>query len=401
MRGSEESSGAEAIRRRGGGSAFPGRRVDVARWNDADKVLLVSALTLPFALGWVTRTHELQADPSLSPYANRAFLPTLLPFLWFQAGGHLLLVLAALVVRRRREARTPWLVHAEVQFWFLCMCVSLYVVGPFTSPFAVLALALPIVGHHLFDRRAMNLGMVTMTVGSAAAILLPVLGLAPYAPFLAHAPWENGRLHPAWIASQGLPTLFAIAFLLWVHLGLVRQLHERNAELERLGSTDALTGLANRTFFFRRLEEEIARARRHGHALSVIMLDLDHFKTINDERGHLVGDTVLRQLGARIRGTLRLDDVAARYGGEEFALLLPHTRLDDAEVVARRLLEVVRSTGFGLEASLFTVTASLGCASLTGSEGADQLLARADAALYASKHGGRDRLTLSTEEPLD
>ncbi|MFO0692460.1 MAG: GGDEF domain-containing protein [Polyangiales bacterium] len=372
--------------------------MDVARWHDADKVLLVSALTLPFALGWVTRTYEIQANPSLSTYANRAFFPTLLPFLWIQAGGHLLLVLAALFARRRREARSPWLVHAEVQFWFVCMCVSLYVVGPFTTPFAVLALALPIVGYHLFDRRAMNLGMVTMTLGAAAAILLPVLGLAPYAPFLAHAPWENGRLHPAWIASQGIPAIFAVAFLLWVHLGLVRQLHERHAELERLGSTDALTGLANRTVFFRRLEEEIARARRHGHALSVIMLDVDHFKTINDERGHLIGDAVLRQLGSRIRGTLRIDDLAARYGGEEFALLLPHTKLADAEIVATRLLEVVRSAGFGPEESPLAVTASLGCAELGPSEGADPLIARADAALYASKHEGRDRLTLATDD---
>lgn len=370
-------------------------RTDVARWKDADKVLLCSGLTLPFALGWVLRLHHLAADPTASPYVNRGFLWFHLPFQWAQALGHLLLVLVALVLRRRPERRMPWLVHAEIHFWIVCMSISLYVVGAFTTPFAILLLALPIIGYLLFEPRQMHAGLVTMAVGSALAIVLPQLGLVPYAPFLARAPFENGHLHPAWIAAFGVPSIFVSLVVVLIHTSLVRQLRERQAELEHLSRTDVLTGLSNRTFFFERLDEEIARSRRYGQPLSVLMVDADHFKSINDTFGHSTGDEVLRVLGTRIRESLRTIDVAARYGGEEFALVLPETDLESAEVVATRLLGVARTVTFGPEEAERRLTVSIGLAELRPGETAGSLVGRADAALYQAKREGRDRMELA------
>ncbi len=365
-------------------------RWDVERWRDPDKVLLVSLLTLPFAAAWLARVFQVRADPTLSPYVNRDFLPTLLPFLVAQVLGHVALIAAALVLRRRAEPRAPWLVHAQVQFWLSCMSFSLYVQGPFTSSFGVLVLALPVIGYQLFDARPMNLGLVTLLTGTALSVVLPLAGLVPYAPFVGEAPAAHGHLHPAWAVSVGLPSLFAIGVVLFIHITLMRRLKARQAQLERLSSTDALTGLANRAVFFERLEAEVARATRHALPLCVVMLDADHFKRVNDTLGHQVGDALLRGLASALRGAVRGHDVAARYGGEEFAVLLPHTTLAEARVVTTRLLEAARRVdvaGGGL------MTVSLGVAEFTPGEGADGVVARADAALYQSKRDGRDRVT--------
>jgi diguanylate cyclase (GGDEF)-like protein len=376
-----------------------GRETAVARgvesWRDADKVLLVSSLTLPFALGWALRCLQLQDDPTRSSYVSRDFLPTILPFLWIQVAGHALLILAALAIRRRASRRAAWLVHAEVQFWFVCLSISLYNVGTFTSPFGVLILVLPVVGYLLFEPWPMHFGLMTMSLGTLAGIALPMLGVAPYAPFLAHAPFADHHLEPAWVMSFGIPSIFATVVGIVIHTRLVRRLRERQAELERLSSTDTLTGLANRTVFYRRLDEELARARRHGLPLCVLMIDVDHFKTINDTRGHLIGDQVLRELGHALRAALRTGDIPARYGGEEFAVLLPHTVAAEAATVATRLLDAARALG---DADA-PITLSIGSAELAAGETSDSLVGRADAALYASKRSGRDRLTRS-EAPL-
>ncbi len=366
-------------------------------WSDANKVLLISALTLPFALAWLVRSTVLQSDLVASPYVDRSFLSIHLPFLWLQVAGHTLLVLAAGLLRKRAPPKIPWLVHTEIQFWFLCMVYSLYVVGPFTSPFGVLVLALPIMGYQIFDQRSMHLGLITFLTGITLGAVLPQLGVLPYAPFLARPPFEQGKLQTSWIISLGLPSMFATTVVLLVHVSLMRRLHQRQEELERLSSTDFLTGLFNRSIFFRRLEEEVARARRHSYPLCVVMLDVDHFKAINDTLGHQAGDDVLRALGGRLQGAVRVDDVAARYGGEEFAVLLPYTSIKEAHTVAERLHHAAHE----VKAGAAHITVSLGVAQLEPSDRGDDLVARADSALYDSKRNGRDRVTYAASTTQD
>jgi diguanylate cyclase (GGDEF)-like protein len=164
-------------------------------------------------------------------------------------------------------------------------------------------------------------------------------------------------------------------------------------EASRLAVTDPLTGLANRRSLTENLTREVERAARFGHPLSVLVLDLDHFKTVNDSRGHAAGDAVLRELAGRLHGLVREVDTVARYGGEEFVLVLPETDAAGAQEVARRVVHTVRTAPFDVGvAPPVPVTVSAGVATypLRGDRAGD-LLRSADQALYRAKAAGRDQ----------
>jgi diguanylate cyclase (GGDEF)-like protein len=176
------------------------------------------------------------------------------------------------------------------------------------------------------------------------------------------------------------------------------------ARLLRSGFTDVLTGWQNRRYLLVRLMEELARSRRDQSELVCLMLDLDHFKQVNDTYGHAAGDEVLRELAQRVESQVRASDVAARYGGEEFVVLLPHTDVDAGKALAERIRRAVSAepVSFDDEGEV-TVTASIGIATvLPGDEDdlktvGDSLLARADVALYRAKAAGRNRVEVSIE----
>jgi two-component system cell cycle response regulator len=168
-----------------------------------------------------------------------------------------------------------------------------------------------------------------------------------------------------------------------------------NRRLEELATTDALTRLMNRRALLERLSVEVDRARRFKSQLSLLMLDLDHFKAVNDRYGHLAGDSLLRQIGTLLAGDVRTIDVVARYGGEEFVLILPETSTEGAAVFAERLRERVESERFELEgAADFHLTCSIGVATFPSPRVAstEDLFARADEALYRAKSGGRNQV---------
>lgn len=178
------------------------------------------------------------------------------------------------------------------------------------------------------------------------------------------------------------------------------ELEEANRRLTELSLVDEVTGLYNRRSLDQRLEAEVARVRRYGGELSLVLLDLDHFKQVNDGHGHDAGDLVLRNVSGLVKATVREVDLAARYGGEELALVLPSTGASGAVTVAERLrrsLEQHEHVTHG--GARLRVTASFGVATASGRDAADvaALLRRVDQALYAAKHEGRNRVVLSPE----
>ena len=168
------------------------------------------------------------------------------------------------------------------------------------------------------------------------------------------------------------------------------QYHE---EIYRLTIIDGLTQAYNKRYLFEALEREIIRARRHARDLSILMFDIDHFKLINDEHGHLAGDVVLKELAQLVQGRIRRDEVLARYGGEEFVVMLPETELEGARALAETLRAKVEENPFVFQSDRISVTISLGCATLAEADrSATELLKRADERLYEAKRSGRNRV---------
>jgi two-component system cell cycle response regulator len=164
-------------------------------------------------------------------------------------------------------------------------------------------------------------------------------------------------------------------------------------ELEALSRTDTLTGVANRRCFEEALSREVARARRYGDALSVVMLDIDHFKKVNDTHGHAAGDEVLRSFAQVVAGHLRGGDAVYRWGGEEFVVLLAHADLAAGREAAGRLVTAVAAMSVRIGSTVLRITTSAGVASLLPSDkGGTAFVARADAALYTAKKRGRNRI---------
>ena len=209
----------------------------------------------------------------------------------------------------------------------------------------------------------------------------------------------DGREFPAEISIAKLQHPDGI-----LYTAVVRDISERKRveqELRRMATTDPLTGLWNRRRFMELSETELSRLRRYGRPVSVLMLDIDHFKAVNDTHGHAAGDEALCQLADICRSTLRETDHLGRLGGEEFAALLPETGLDEAADVAERLRQRLAASAFPLSCGItLRITVSIGVASCADDDTAiDRALGRADRALYRAKNSGRNRVATEETDP--
>ena len=163
--------------------------------------------------------------------------------------------------------------------------------------------------------------------------------------------------------------------------------------MRQLAITDGLTQVANRRHFDERIHEEIDRSQRYGRPLVLLLLDIDHFKKVNDSYGHPAGDAVLRRVADICRASIRTLDLVARFGGEEFAILLPETDIPGALQLAERIREEIAASPVVYGPHTIQVTASLGVAATeNGDRDSEQLLKAADEMLYAAKQGGRNQV---------
>jgi two-component system, cell cycle response regulator len=168
------------------------------------------------------------------------------------------------------------------------------------------------------------------------------------------------------------------------------QYHE---EIYRMSIIDGLTGAYNKRYLLEALEKEIMRTRRHERPLSLLMLDIDHFKKINDVHGHLAGDYVLKELGRLVHGRIRRDEIFARYGGEEFAVVLPETSLDGCRQLAEGIRSRTEATEFAFQNEKISLTVSMGVAELSVNEkNTTDFIKLADERLYEAKRSGRNRI---------
>ncbi len=178
-----------------------------------------------------------------------------------------------------------------------------------------------------------------------------------------------------------------------LHETLAEKLHKLESATEtifELARTDELTGLHNRRSFNETFALSLSSARRHGHPLSLISIDLDHFKTINDTYGHSIGDLVLKEFSNLLKDMVRVEDIASRWGGEEFIIMLPNTTSEAAAALAERIRSTFEQQSSS--ASPLAVTASFGVSQLQNDDNEDSLIRRVDNALYTAKREGRNRV---------
>lgn len=268
--------------------------------------------------------------------------------------------------------------------------------------------------------------MVTAVAVALVFYLRPVLSAVLFSGMaaLGFAALPLTQPNPALLASGRVSALvipltgLLLSVLSWrkntVNILLSRSLAQANAtlaakqaELERLAWHDSLTGLCNRGEFMRRADHELLRAMRHDYCTAFVLLDLDHFKRVNDHYGHPVGDAVLRHLAGVLKAGVRASDVVARLGGEEFIVMLPHARLDAALLCAEKLRRRVQEQPLATEAGWLSVTVSLGVVEVPPQSRADVSTAYAaiDRALYRAKSAGRNCVQAGTlvvdDEPTE
>ena len=267
---------------------------------------------------------------------------------------------------------------------------------------------------------AMVLAMVALAYGRRARTVLDTWLFVAMAGIWCDAALMHrgaGRFSVGWYAAHAVSLAASLAVLLGC-LAEVNRLYGRlvwrearmnhanahlravNSELSTIAERDALTQLLNRRAVLQHLSEHFEAWRLGDAPFGILMIDLDHFKTINDEWGHLAGDEVLAQVAARLRTAVRRSDVVGRYGGEEFLVVLPGTGAQGVRATAAKLLEAVRAMPFGYQDRPIPVTVSIGATCVDDKDAdADSTIARADRALYAAKRDGRDRQVWADPDP--
>jgi diguanylate cyclase (GGDEF)-like protein len=256
--------------------------------------------------------------------------------------------------------------------------------GGLDAPVLAILPAIPLVAAFFVGSRGAMLltGALMAELGLLAlALQSGLVSAGPAPPFLLKA--------TLYASYMGLTAFIAVAYE-----------HERRTVEHRLSSMahelyetsirDHLTNVSNRRYFSQRLDKEISFGARHRMPLSILILDADRFKLINDIRGHAAGDAVLVGLAAVISSNLRAEDLVARYGGEEFVVLLRGTPLEGACVAAERLRKAVEAHPFEFAGTRFTVTVSIGCATAIAERNSEELLQAADRCLYEAKRSGRN-----------
>ncbi|MES2524962.1 MAG: diguanylate cyclase [Gemmatimonadota bacterium] len=251
--------------------------------------------------------------------------------------------------------------------------------------------------HPLYEGVREVWGIEGIEVPIRSVIALPFsVERGQYGVFLVRRTRDQDRFGPADLEFAQAVITAAVAVI--QRAQMVESTMADNARLEQLAQTDPLTQLLNRRALTERISAEMERALRYDSTLALLMIDLDHFKKVNDSYGHLVGDDVLRDVGQLLLETIRGSDIVARYGGEEFLMLLPETDDVGAEAFAERIRASINARPFngGASGTTLTLTASIGVAVYPAAriESVEDLLARADAALYRAKADGRNRVRM-------
>ncbi|MDF2446058.1 MAG: hypothetical protein K0S46_1294 [Moraxellaceae bacterium] len=367
----------------------------VLEWSPVDKGQIPLFMLVPIMSQYVLWAYVVLQRPDRE---RLVVVPTLelhlILCLAIIAGGVLLMLLGAWL--RRRTPASLFFQHLAVQYYAATLIFMGYQVGLTEIAAGLVLLGAPVFGFIVLDRRAVWLGTLTSLVLFFALSLATLHGHLPYAPILAPAADASARqFHFYSLIGFSAPHFIFILLLADQTLHFWRRREDTIRELSR---TDVLTGLPNRRSILELLEKETARTRRHGPPMCVVILDLDHFKRVNDTWGHPTGDRVLQTAARVLRENLRTCDTIGRYGGEEFLMVLPDTSVEGAAALLERCRAALAATeirtGTGEH---FHISASFGVMSNHKDFDVDAaaLIKAADDALYRAKENGRNRVEMA------
>lgn len=376
------------------------RRLAAAlEWSAVDKGLVIMAMSIPLYLQYLLWSLYVLARPDREQLVNVAVAIDMMRLhaVLIVAGGAIAAV--GLFIRRRWPDLLLFQ-HVTIQFFALSLVAASYGIGTMSFCAGLVLLGAPIFGFILLDRVAVWLATLVALTALAVLSYASSAGYLPYAPVV--VPPADADSHLFWTGSM---FFFAAPFLIFITLMADEMLNwwrAREERIRQLSRTDALTGLHNRRSILETLEQEIIRAARQGSSLSVVILDLDHFKRINDTWGHPAGDQVLREAARVLRENVREADAVGRYGGEEFMIVLPGAGLDEARGVLERCRARLADAEIVTEAKqCLRVSASFGLATAcAGDLAAQRLIKSADEALYRAKAQGRNRIEVGEPSPM-
>lgn len=371
-------------------------------WSPAAKGMLATGILLPIFLQYYAWVRYVLAREDRDRLIDVAFYQGQQPVFVLLVLGTLATFALGAYLRRVRPDDAAY--EMFVVFFFTSALLYFgWLVGPLAMAAGIVLIGTPLVGFLLMDQRIVAFfwaySLVTMLVLSVGA----ATGHLPYGPLVVPSTFNDPEYGSFWLFTHlywALPHMVLNFALAWF---LLTRWREREEAFRTQSMTDMLTGVHNRRSVMHLLEREVARMRRRGPPLTVMLVDLDHFKRINDTWGHPAGDRVLQAAAAALLQSVREYDAVGRWGGEEFILVLPETTPDVAEMLAERCRSRLEAMALHADnGERIRVTGSFGlvCNAQAMDAGSQLLVQLADEALYRAKRGGRNRVamaSLSTE----
>ena len=367
-----------------------GRQLNASEARRSAVVCWVAAPVFGLLGIWALASHFLIEDQRLFNHAM--MLPTAAysfgcVALWLALGRYGLWL-------DQRKQTSP--VYTTVTLWVYAVTsvAACYLIGTLNVVTGLVMMGAPMLGLILFSIRQVLLIFIAGLAMMLTLSLLSALKMIPYAPILSQQQAASAHLNLYWTLCLMLAGGFYVIYQTIIMSAMVKAWHSREEDIRALSQTDALTGGANRRHILEELDLILASSRLGNIPLSVLMVDIDHFKQINDDHGHLVGDRALHAAAEALRDCLRQGEMIGRYGGEEFLILLPGAQSHHAMEIAERCRRAIGALVIDAKGVSLPLSASVGVSSRLRDEigNSDYIIHLADNAMYEAKRAGRNRV---------
>ena len=359
----------------------------IINWSILQKCILMLTLACAMNFSWIVWKVYIVLHPELWKWVHIDLVKSQIILNLLTLLTLAVLIVPCLFLKHRRWIQKV-IPLISIQFFTLMMCYDGYLIGSISPATMVGYVGTVAVGLVLFNRNIVYMALVPATVILAICTYLSMVGHLTYAPLFNLTAMHRAQTNPFWLGSMlffMVPILVACFALFEI---LLTQWRQRETDIQILSQIDPLTNVLNR----RSLNICLESLHQQQFDYSIVLLDLDHFKRINDDYGHHQGDLVLIETAKCLTQHLRAQDVIGRYGGEEFILLLPHTTIDQAKTIAERCRQTLQQLTIKNTHRHIQISASFGISSSAFGHEPYQVIRQADQAMYAVKASGRNQV---------